>query len=90
MKNFTRPKGEKPFYYSSTVENGKVIYHEGEKNHAVYKSEMDEIEKRANRWHKWIEKNYKNAYSSAGVIKEAIYTKNIAINKQFMDGLRNN
>lgn len=88
IKNFTRPKGEKPYYYSTTVEDGNVIEHTGDEKYAVYKSEMTEIQRRANLWHKWVEKNYKNAYDSLGVINPQIAYFNEHIREQFMDGER--
>lgn len=89
MKNFKRKPSEKPYYYASSVKNGKVIYHEGDLKHAIYLSEIKESTKRANKWHKWVEKNYKNAYNSIGVLNEDVAVKNNHIMNQFMDGLRN-
>ena len=88
MKNFKRPKGEKPYYYASTIKNGIVVEHEGEKEHAIYLSEMQESTKRANLWHKWVEKNFKNAYDGWGRIHEVIYLRNESVYREFMDGLR--
>ncbi len=88
MKNFKRPKDEKPLYYSTTVENGKIIKHKGDPKHAEYKSEMDESNKRANLWHKWVEKNYKKAYNNIGIINQEKYNENTEIVRQFMDGER--
>ena len=88
LKNFKRPENEEPYYYSSTVENGKVIKHDGDPDHAVYKSEMEEIQRRAKLWHEWIEKNITNAYDEWGVIKPEVMTEYHHINRQFMDGER--
>lgn len=88
LKNFKRPKGEKPYYYASTVENGKVVFHEGEEEHAVYESEIKEIQRRANLWHKWVEKNYKNAYDGWGAINPQIAYFNEDVREQFMNGER--
>ena len=35
MKNFVRPEGEKPYYYSTTVENGEIVRHDFDEAHAV-------------------------------------------------------
>ena len=67
MKNFVRPEGEKPYYYSTTVENGEIVRHDFDEAHAVYKSEMEETTRRANLWHKWVEENVPNAYSEDGL-----------------------
>lgn len=88
MKNFKRPKGEKPYYYASTVEEGKVIKHEGEIEHAMYLSEMKETSRRANLWHAWVEKNVKKAYDGLGIINRDVYEKYSSIREEFMDGLR--
>lgn len=87
MKNFKRPKGEKPYYYSSTIENGEVVYHDGDKKYAVYMSELRETTKRTNRWHKWVKKNYPNGYNSFGVISPDIMFTNADIYHKFMDGI---
>lgn len=88
MKNFKRPEGEKPYYYSSTVENGEVIQHEGEEEHAVYLSEMQESTRRSNLWHKWLEKNVKNAHDNIGCVDEDVMAKYQTVCDEFMDGLR--
>lgn len=88
IKNFTRPAGEKPYYYSTTVENGKVIEHTGDEKHAVYDSEIKEIQRRADLWHKWVEKNFDNAYDKWGCINGQIAYFNQHIKEQFMDGER--
>jgi hypothetical protein len=91
MENFKRPKGEKPYYYASSInKNGKVIQHKGNKKYAMYKSEMDESSRRANLWHKWIEKNNKKAYNGLGIMDDSIYAKNQTVLKEFMDGVRSN
>lgn len=81
-------KNEKPYYYSNTVENGKIVEHEGDEKHAVYLSEMKESTKRANRWHKWVEKNVPNAYNGWGIMDEDVYAKYNNILKEFMSGAR--
>lgn len=88
LQNFTRPKDEKPYYYSSTVENGKVVRHDGDPDHAVYQSEIKEINARANRWHKWVEKNIPNAYDGLGILNPDIAAKHHETMRQFMDGER--
>ena len=88
LKNFKRPENEQPYYYSSTVENGKVIKHDGDLDHAVYKSEVEEIQRRASLWHKWVDKNVPDAYGELGVIKPEVMTEYHYINRQFMDGER--
>jgi len=90
MKNFKRPKGEKPYYYATSIENGKIVEHKGNKKFAIYESEMDESTKRANLWHKWVEKNFKNAYNCIGVISENILVENKNVLNAFMDGERIN
>lgn len=81
-------KEEKPYYYSSTVENGKVIEHEGDPKHAVYLSEINKSQKRSDLWHKWVEKNVPNAYNSLGVLDPNVYEKHIETCKEFMNGSR--
>jgi hypothetical protein len=88
MQNFIRPKNEQPKYYASTVEDGKIIKHDGEPEYAVYKSEMDETERRANLWHNWVDKNVANAYDGLGIMDDRIYYKFSAIREQFMNGER--
>jgi len=88
MKNFTRPAGEKPYYYSSTVVNDEIVYHEGEEKHAMYLSEMREGTKRANLWHKWVEKNVPNAYDSLGCLDHCVVLDNETVYQQFLDGER--
>lgn len=88
LVNFTRPEGEQPLYYSSTVENGKVIQHEGDLDHAVYKSEMDEIHRRADLWHKWVEENVPNAYDGWGAMNPDVFAEHSEVRRQFMDGER--
>ena len=86
MKNFTRLKGEKPYYYSSTVENGIVVKHEGEPEFAVYESEMQEISRRADLWHEWVENNFPDAYDSLGIINQDIMFTHKDVCNKFMDG----
>lgn len=88
LANFTRPKEEKPYYFSSTVENGKVIKHEGDMNHAVYLSEVQEIQRRADLWHKWVEANVPHAYSEMGVLDEEVMFVHSEVRRQFMEGER--
>ena len=88
MINFKRPKNELPYYYASTVVNGKLIDHEGDEKYAVYLSEITESSKRANFWHRWVAKKYKKAYNSIGVIDENIIAKNSDVLEQFMNGDR--
>lgn len=88
LKNFTRPEGEEVYYYSSTVENGEVIRHDGDPDHAVYKSEIEEQQRRASLWHEWLEENQEDAYGPWGVVKEDVFTKHSEVNRQFMDGER--
>lgn len=88
LANFTRPEGEKPRYYSSTVENGVVVQHEGDLEHAVYESEMDEISRRANLWHKWLDDNVDNAHNSIGAVNDDVYAKYSEVRRQFMEGER--
>lgn len=88
LKNFKRPENEEPYYYSSTVENGKVIEHDGDPDHAVYKSEVRETNRRANLWHTWVEANVPNAYGDWGVLEPDVMAKYYDVNRQFMDGER--
>ena len=88
MKNFTRPKDEKPYYYSTTVEANEVVRHDGEPDHAVYKSEMQEIRRRADLWHDWVQANIPNAYNEWGAIDTNVLYSNWEINRQFMNGER--
>lgn len=89
LANFRRPSGEKPYYFSSTVENGKVVKHDGDINHAVYKSEMDEISRRANLWHAWVEKNHPEAYDGLGTLLNSDIPDRFAdIRIAFMEGER--
>lgn len=88
LKNFKRPENEEPYYYSSTVENGKVIEHDGDPRHAVYKSEMRETSRRANLWHEWVEKNVPDAYDNNGVLNPKVYYKYLDVNRAFLDGDR--
>ena len=86
MKNFTRPKDEIPYYYSSTVEDGKVVEHEGEEEHAVYMSELNEGSRRANLWHAWLEKNVANPHDSLGAVRDEVYAEYQHVLQVFMDG----
>ena len=88
LKNFKRPENEEPYYYSSTIEKGKIIKHDGDPDHAVYKSEMREITRRANLWHEWVSRNVPKAYDNIGAIKSEVYSKYRDINRQFIDGER--
>jgi len=88
LKNFTRPKDEKPYYYSTTVEGNEVVRHDNEPNHAVYQSETREIQRRADLWHKWVQANVPNAYDSWGVLDSEVANKYWDINRQFIDGER--
>ena len=90
MINFTRPADEKPYYYSSTVENGQVIKHEGDPAHAVYQSEIAESQRRSNLWHKWLEANVPDAYSTdgLGIVQDDVMAKYHDVCRQFMDGER--
>lgn len=88
MKNFKRNPDEKPYYFSSTVENGKVVKHEGDMAHAVYRSEMEESRRRSDLWHKWLEKNESDAYHEMGVVKDEFYAKHYSVMQAFMDGGR--
>jgi hypothetical protein len=86
MENFTRPQNEKPYYYASTVENGIVVEHDGEEEHAMYLSEMNESIRRANLWHEWVEKNVKNAYDSMGILDNGVIERFEPIYQTFMRG----
>lgn len=88
LKNFKRPENEDPYYYSSTVENGRVIKHDGDPDHAVYKSEIREIQRRSNLWHKWVSRNVTEAYDNIGAIKSDVMAKYHDVNRQFMNGER--
>jgi hypothetical protein len=88
IKNFTPPEGEEPFYYSTTIEDGVVVRHDGDPQYAVYRSGIEELRIRSNRWHRWVTENYAGAYDSLGIIREDIFLKDREINRQFMDGER--
>ena len=88
MKNFTRPEGEEPYYYASTVEDGVVVKHDGDIEHAVYESEMREISRRANLWHNWVAKKYPHAYDGMGIMNPSIYSNQSKVRQQFMGGER--
>ena len=88
IKNFTPPEGEQPLYYSTTIEDGVVVRHDGDPQHAVYESVIRELHRRADRWHKWVTERYLNPYDSMGCIDPDIWAANQEINKQFMDGER--
>lgn len=88
LKNFTRPKDEKPYYYSTTVEENEIVRHEGDPKHAVYQSEIREIQRRAAMWHKWVQKSFPDAYNEWGQIDEQIVKDFWHINRQFMEGER--
>lgn len=90
MKNFKINKKEKPFYYATTFENGKIVEHEGDEKYAVYESEIKESSRRADLYHEWVNKNYKNAYDVLGKIDDNIYTKTSEIRRAFLDGERIN
>lgn len=79
-------KKEKVFYYSSTVEDGKVTTHEGDPAHAVYLSDIETIQKRSARWHKWVEKNVPGAYDDMGILDPEVMAKYSDICDQFMNG----
>jgi hypothetical protein len=88
MKNFTRPKNEKLYYYSSSVEAGKVIKHDGDPKHAVYLTEIEELRRRSNLWHRWLDKNVVDPYDSLGAVKDRVYFAYSAVREQFMNGER--
>lgn len=88
IKNFTPPEGEQPFYYATTVEDGVVVRHDGDPQYAVYRSGIEELRIRANRWHAWVGATYLNAYDGLGLIHDEIFFANREINRQFMDGER--
>ena len=88
IKNFTAPEGEQPLYYSTTIVGGVVVQHDGDPQHAVYKSVLEEISRRANRWHAWVGATYLNAYDDLGIVHDEIFFANEEIRKQFMDGER--
>lgn len=89
LANFTRPKGEQPRYFSSTVENGQVIFHEGDMAHAVYDSEMKESSRRSDLWHAWVEKNHPKAYDVLGTLFNSdIPEKFTDVCEAFMKGER--
>ena len=89
LVNFTRPEGEEPFYFSSTVEGGEVIKHDGDMAHAVYLSEMREISHRADLWHARVEKNYPEAYDELGTLFGSdIYHEQAEVREAFMRGER--
>lgn len=88
LVNFTRPEGEEPFYFSSTVEGGEVIKHDGDMAHAVYLSEMRETSRRADLWHAWVEANVPHAYDGLGIIDQDVYATYHSTMQQFMRGER--
>lgn len=89
LANFTRPEGEEPYYFSSTVVDGEVIKHDGEMAYAVYKSEMEESSRRSNLWHAWVEKNYPEAYDELGTLFGSdIYHEQAEVREAFMRGER--
>lgn len=82
-------KNEKVFYYASSInKNGKVIYHDGNPKYAIYKSDIELSQKRANLWHKWVENNFKGKYDGLGVINQDFMAQNKHICDAFMDGTR--
>ena len=81
-------KKEKVLYYSTTVENGVGVTHEGDPKHAIYSSGIDQIQKRANSYHKWVEKNYKKSYDGWGVMLPEIYAETSRVRDEFMSGKR--
>ena len=88
MKNFTRPKGEKPAYYASTVEDGEVVQHNGDLKHAMYHSEIEETQRRANLYHEWIGKNYRKAFNGIGFMNTEIWVETTKVRNEFMNGER--
>ena len=50
--------------------------------------EIEQIQKRANLWHKWVSKNCKNAYNGLGVISDDIMVKYDKVCEDFMSGKR--
>lgn len=89
LANFTRPKGEKVLYFSSSVENGEVIKHDGDMAHAMYSSEMSEISRRADLWHEWVGKNFPGSYDGLGTLFESdVYHEQADVREAFMRGER--
>jgi len=86
LANFKRPKDEKPYYYSTNFVYGKLVEHEGEKEYAVYKSEMTEISRRADLWHEWLVANEPLAYDKYGAVTDETWAKHYKINNIFMSG----
>lgn len=60
-------------HYATTIENGVVVSHEGDEQYAVYVEDIQEIQKKANEWHAWVEKNVPNAYDAWGLLEQGIY-----------------
>lgn len=80
---------EQPLYYSSTVENGKVVKHEGDPKYAVYESVINETQRRAGLWHKWVKDNVGNdAYDELGIMNADVHAKYTDVRNQFMNGER--
>jgi hypothetical protein len=85
MNNYTPDKNEKPLYYSTTVENGEIVHHEGDEAYAVYSSQISTIQSRAKLWHEWLTENHPEAYEW-GIVNEEAFTEYADIRQQFMDG----
>jgi hypothetical protein len=57
--------------------------------HAVYKSELTEISRRADLWHAWVEKKFFDAYDELGTLFESnIYHEQSDVREAFMRGER--
>lgn len=86
-RNYKPLKDEQPLYYSTTVENGKIVKHDNDPKHAVYSSQIETIQQRAKLWHDWLAENVSDAYEY-GVVKDEVAVKYNDVMQEFMDGIR--